>query len=125
MGPILIIVIIVFYFNRKNSSEGFNNKTDYIGNQYKSINSNIFDEEYVQLYDNIIVDQEKDHKTIDYIIEKTGMINNNGIAVNLGSRTGNINNYLNDQYNIRSIGFDRSTNMIDLSREKYSNLICK
>ena len=120
---IMLIAITVFYFNRKNSNEGFNNRNDYTANQYKSINSNIFDEEYVQLYDNIIMDQEKDHKMIDYIIEKTGLMHNNGIAVNLGSRTGNINNYLNDQYNIRSIGFDRSRHMIDRSREKYSNLM--
>ena len=107
--------------------EGFNNNDNSINHGYQSLingyTGNNFDRDYVKLYDNIIRDPDRDYKSIDYIIQTIGFTNlpidnrRESVAVNLGCRTGNINNYLGNRYNMRSIGLDRSSYMIDQCRE--------
>ena len=118
--------------NGETGQEAFNNNND--NNNDNNINSgyqclvngytgNNFDRDYVKLYDNIIRDQDRDYKSIDSIIATIGNANlqldnrPESVAVNLGCRTGNINNYLSNRYNMRSIGLDRSSYMIDQCRE--------
>lgn len=117
---IIITIIAVIYSMNKNSQREFFQNTN--SSSYSSSNDdNIFYTEYIKLYDNVIMDTEKDSKSIDYIMQKTN-ISDQGMVVNIGCKTGWINNYLKQNFGVNSIGLDRSSYMIDTCRTKHSNI---
>lgn len=117
---IIITIIAVIYSMNNNSQREYFQNTNSVS--YSSSNDdNIFNTEYIKLYNNVIMDTEKDTKNIDYIFQKTN-ISNQGLVVNIGCKTGWINNYLKENYGVNSIGLDRSSYMIDTCRNKYSNI---
>lgn len=117
---IIITIIAVIYSMNNNSQREFFQNT-HSGSYSSSTDDNIFNTEYTKLYDNVIMDTEKDSKNIDYIMQKTN-ISNQGLVVNIGCKTGWINNYLKQNYGINSIGLDKSSHMIDTCRNKHNDI---
>ena len=116
---IITIIAVIYSMNNNSQREYFQNTNS--GSYSSSTNDNIFNTEYTKLYDNVIMDTEKDSKNIDYIMQKTN-ISNQGLVVNVGCKTGWINNYLKQKYGINSIGLDKSSHMIDTCKNKHNDI---
>ena len=116
---IITIIAVIYSMNNNSQREYFQNTNS--GSYSSSTNDNNFNTEYIKLYDNVIMDTEKDSKSIDYIMQKTN-ISDLGLVVNIGCKTGWINNYLKQNYGINSIGLDKSSYMIDTCRNKHSDI---
>lgn len=113
-----LLAILLLYFN-KCKREGYENSNV---NLYTSNNNDdIFNDKYINLYENIILDVDKDKFFIDNILENT-INNDNSVILNIGSKTGNINKILKDK-NIHSIGLDKSQTMIDYCRNNNTQVI--
>ena len=103
---IITIIAVIYSMNNNFQREYFQNTNS---GSYSSFNDdNIFNTEYIKLYNNVIMDTEKDTKNIDYIFQKTN-ISDQGLVVNIGCKTGWINNYLKQNYGVNSNGLDRSS----------------
>jgi len=115
---IIIAVIALLYFYKNNSNnEPFNN----IGNYTSLTNDNIFNnEKYITLYENVLLDKNKNQYYLNSIMKNTNIVDN-GIIVNIGCKTGSFNKLLDNQ-NINSIGLDRSSEVINYCRNNYSNM---
>ena len=116
---IITIIAVIYSMNNNSQREYFQNTNS--GSYSSSNDDNIFNTEYIKLYDNVIMDTDKDSKSIDYIMQKTN-ISDQGMVVNIGCKTGWINNYLKQNYGVNSIGLDRSSYMIDTCRNKHSDI---
>lgn len=114
---IFLIIISLIYFSN-NKKEGYTSSINYISNDNDNYHDN-----YLTLYDNIITDHDKDIYLIDTIVENINY-NNESKFLNIGCKTGNINNILSSK-NIINYGLDTSSKMINIAEKKYpeSNFI--
>lgn len=110
---VIIVIAIIYFYKSNNYIENFNNSETYTSN------TNIVDDQYVDMYDNILIDTDKDKYYLDTIINST-KLNKDNFVINIGCKTGNINRLLNDM-SISSIGLDRSKKMIDFCKNKYNS----
>lgn len=108
---VALLALLLLYFNKCNR-EGFENSN--LNLYTSSNNDDIFDDKYINLYEKIILDVDKDTFFIDNILENTRQTDNS-VILNIGCKTGNINKILKDK-NIHSIGLDKSQSMIDYCR---------
>ena len=116
---ILILIILIFFIgvNSSQIKEGFINQTE----KFSFIKGpKIFDHFYSSIYDDIITDNVKDEYQIGKIINNTSPTNSSFI-LDVGSGTGNIVSLFN-QKNIKAIGLDNSTSMINISKQKFPSL---
>ena len=114
---IVALIAILYFYKSNNNAEYFNNIASYTS----LTNNNIFDnEKYINLYENIILDKDKNSYYIDTITKNTNIVDN-GIIVNVGCKTGNLNLMLNNK-NINSIGLDRSSEAINYCRKNFPDL---
>ena len=105
---LMLILILIMFYKNKYTIENFNNQCNYTCLS----NDNVFNNNnYIKFYDNIILDNNKNQYYLKSIFDNTNVIDN-GIVVNVGCKTGNINKLL-QQKNINNIGLDRSKNIIN------------
>lgn len=112
---ICIFALIIFLY-KSNEREYFSNRQIYTS----ADNEDIFDNRYIKLYENIIVDTNKNKYVVDTILNTTN-ISSNGTMLNIGCKTGNINKLLKDN-NINSIGLDKSLSMIEFCKKNYNDI---
>lgn len=113
---LLILVLLVFFigFNKYVKKEGFINQAD----TFTFIKGpKIFDDFYANIYDSIITDNVKDEYIVGEIINKTSPTSQS-FLLDIGSGTGDIVSLFN-QKNVKAIGLDNSTSMINISKQKY------
>lgn len=110
-----ILAVIIFLY-KSNKRENFANTQIYTS----ADNKRIFDNNYINLYENIIIDSDKNKYFIDSILNNTN-ISNNGTILNIGCKTGNINKLLRER-NINSIGLDESVDMIKFCKNNYRDI---
>jgi ubiquinone/menaquinone biosynthesis C-methylase UbiE len=113
---LLILILLVFFigFNNYVKKEGFINQKDKF--TFKR-GPEIFDDFYANIYDNVITDSVKDEYIVGKIINKTSPTSKS-LLLDIGSGTGDIVSLFN-QKNVKSIGLDNSTSMINISKIKY------
>jgi ubiquinone/menaquinone biosynthesis C-methylase UbiE len=103
--------------SNKNNIEGFED------NKNKSfitkLNDDIYDFFYSNIYDKLVLDEEKNLFEVASIIDKTNLDKNSKI-LDLGSGTGHHVNLFNE-VGFNCIGVDKSSAMIELSKKKYPN----
>ena len=117
---LLILLILIFFVgvHSYTASEGFINQTE----KFSFIKGpQIFDHFYSNIYDDIITDNVKDEYQVGEIINNTSPTNSSFI-LDIGSGTGDIVSLFN-QKNIKAIGLDNSTSMINISKQKYPTLM--
>lgn len=113
---LLLLLILVFFVGTTSNSnkEGFINQKDKF--TFKK-GPQIFDTFYSNVYDNIITDKVKDEYIVGEVINKTSPTSQS-FLLDIGSGTGDIVSLFN-QKNIKAIGLDNSTSMINISKQKY------
>ena len=116
---LLLLILLVFFvgFTSYSNKEGFINQQDKF--TFKK-GPQIFDTFYSNVYDNIITDKVKDEYIVGEVINKTTPTSKSFI-LDIGSGTGDIVALFN-QKNIKAIGLDNSTSMINISKQKYPSL---
>jgi ubiquinone/menaquinone biosynthesis C-methylase UbiE len=113
---LLILIILIFFigFNEYTKHEGFINQKD----KFTFLKGpKIFDDFYANIYDSIITDNVKDEFIVGEIINKTSPTSQS-FLLDIGSGTGDVVSLFN-QKNIKAIGLDNSTSMINISKQKY------
>jgi ubiquinone/menaquinone biosynthesis C-methylase UbiE len=104
---LLIFIILAFLISfsffkkRKNEKQEFVFKTNY----------DVYDKEYVEIYDTITYDYYRSQKELDLVVSNKTP---NTVVLDLGSGTGHLVHELN-QKGVQAIGIDHSSAMIDAS----------
>lgn len=113
---LLILILLVFFigFNKYVKKEGFINQKNKF--TFKK-GPEIFDDFYANIYDNLITDNVKDEYIVGKIINRTSPTSKS-LLLDIGSGTGDIVSLFNEK-NVKSIGLDNSTSMINISKLKY------
>ena len=111
---ILLILLITLIFSNLNlTKEGFNN--DKIIQRFKG--ANIFDDEYISIYDDLFYNNTKNKYEINNIIKTTNPSKNSKL-LDIGCGTGHHVDLFNKK-NIKSIGIDISPIMIKKAQKNY------
>lgn len=110
----VIFIIIINY--SKPITEGFDKKNT----EFYSHKENIYDQFYVDIYDDLVFAKHKNDFEIKEIIDKTSP-NNNSLFLDIGSGTGHHIASL-DAHGYKGIGLDKSSAMINKSKETYPDL---
>ena len=117
---ILIFIILFFidkYFNNQNNNKNYN---EYFTNNENNENNDIYDKEFVEMYE--IIYRDNSDIDYDYKIFNKYVKEKNRIAV-LGSGVGKMCKKLKEMIpNADIIGIDKSENMIIYSKKKYPNI---
>lgn len=114
---ILLLLLLFLGFDSYTKAEGFINQTSKFS--FKQ-GPEIFDNFYSGVYDDVITDNVKDEYQVGEIINKTGPTSSS-LVLDIGSGTGDIVSLFN-QKNVKAIGLDNSTSMIQVSKQKYPTL---
>lgn len=113
---LIAMLALILFISKKNDKEYFENQRIYTS----SNNQDIFDNNYIDLYNNIIIDTDKNKYFVNKILEQTNISTNSNV-LNIGCKTGNINKLLQD-IKIKSVGLDQSKFMINYCKNNYSNI---
>lgn len=106
-----LIYVVLF----KNNKEGFiQHKKNFV----KHTDEDIYDKFYVNVYDKILYNTDKNNFEISYIFPKP---TKNSFVLDIGCGTGHHIKSIND-LNIRSIGIDNSREMIEKAKKNYPTL---
>jgi ubiquinone/menaquinone biosynthesis C-methylase UbiE len=101
---LLIFVILSFIISFSFFKKKENKKTELV---FKT-NSDLYDKEYVDIYDTVTYDYYRTQKEIQTILPTT---NKNSYVLDIGSGTGHYVHELNN-HKVKSIGMDQSTAMV-------------
>ena len=120
---VLAIVLIILniynrYFYKK--LEGFIQSNKYILKE----GTNIYDEFYTQIYDDLMLPQNRVEYEILKIIEMTEPSKTYSIFLDVGSGTGHSLNYLN-KLGYQTYGIDKSKAMVGFSQAKFPDISVK
>jgi len=114
---LLIILIIMFLINLKCKKEGF--KTNSADKELiKRSGTDIFDDFYVDIYDDLVYNNSKNTFEVEEIINIDIKNNQKPVLLDIGCGTGHHINRFNKK-NISSIGIDISPAMIKKAKENY------
>ena len=120
LGVILCIVIFVNRINLKPYSEGFSQDPQFVlkrGDQ-------IYDDLYVQIYDQLMKPEDRVGFEIDQIIDMTQSSKKRDVFLDIGSGTGHLVNNLNAR-GYTAYGIEKSTQMIEYSEKKFPDISVK
>lgn len=116
---LLILLTIVVFINKVDTSrfyEGFTQSKPFT----LKMDENVYDNFYVEIYDDIHNREELSKKDYERVLETT-MPNKESYILDVGSGTGGMLNALTENgYN--SCGVDKSESMVKKSKEKYPNI---
>ena len=118
----VILVGILTYkkMNLERFNEGFQQDSPYVVKR----NDNIYDDFYVDIYDEIFKPEIECNLIYKTIIDMTEPTQKNSVFLDIGSKTGSMIQLLTKNgYN--AYGIETSDAMIDFSRKKYANLPVK
>lgn len=113
---LLLLILLVFFVG----TDSYTNKESFINQKDKFIfkkGPQIFDNFYANVYDSIITDTVKDEYIVGEIMNRTSPTSKS-FVLDIGSGTGDIVSLFNEK-NIKTIGLDNSTSMINISKQKY------
>jgi len=120
---IMVLLIVLLYtviYNIKHCKEGFSGKPELI----TKTNSEIFDDFYVDIYDNLVFNRKKNDFEIDNILDITKSNtkpSSKPYILDIGCGTGHhVNNLQEKGANV--IGIDKSSAMIKKARNNYPDL---
>lgn len=111
---LIIILLLKIFLNKIIFKEEFSN-INYTFTDYD--NSSLFDSFYVNIYDKLHNDNNKNNNIVEIIKDNT-KIKNTSIILDVGCGTGEIVSKLSE-FNI--LGIDKSPNMIKLCKDKFPN----
>jgi SAM-dependent methyltransferase len=122
-GKVLILVIIflivyTLFKNVNEKKEGFSISTDEF--TFKDGKSNIYDDFYVNIYDQLVYSDVKNDYEIKQIVNNTKP-DEKSIILDIGSGTGHHVAALASQ-NFKVVGVDQSKQMVDKAKEMYPKL---
>jgi ubiquinone/menaquinone biosynthesis C-methylase UbiE len=113
---VTLFIVLIAVFLLKQNREGFvEEKKEFI----KKTGNDIFDEFYVDIYDNLVHDENKNKFEIDRIFKTTG---SNPTVLDVGSGTGHHVNLINNIENSTVIGIDNAPSMIKVAKQNYPDL---
>ncbi len=115
-GKILIILFILMLlcnFMKDNQIETFNSSKKFI----EKHNDSLYDNFYVNIYDQLVYDENKNKFEYDEI-KHAAKINKNSTVLDIGSGLGHHVNLFNNN-KIHAIGMDKSKHMINAANKKY------
>lgn len=114
---VLIICFIINYFINSRKKEGF---VEVKGDFTRMTDNDIFDDTYVNIYDNLVYNSFKNHFEVGRIFNSETPINKKNI-LDIGCATGHHVKLLNNDDN-KVIGIDNSPAMIKKARLNYPDL---
>ena len=113
---VLIVVIYILVFHKHRTTEGFGQIEKYLMKEA----GDIYDDFYVGLYNDLRYDDIKNEYEVGSIINKTNP-DNNSVLLDIGSGTGEHVSLFKSK-GIHSMGLDKSSSMVSLSKNKYPEL---
>ena len=113
---IIILVIINNSLNKYNNIEGFEQSSEFVVKK----GPEIYDDFYVEIYDDLVLNNNKNNFEIGSIINSTKP-SNKSMILDIGSGTGHhVKGFSNAGYNIQ--GIDISPSMVKISQNNYPKL---
>ena len=111
----ILLILLLLYIVVSNTKEGFENKPNKTNKTF--IDDNIYDNFYSKLYDNIW-DMIPFYKSQIELMKPYFFTTNNFLCFDC--KTGHMPQLLSD--NMKVVGIDKSKDMIEMSKEKYSHI---
>ena len=112
---VFLMLVVLFKSINTTNKEGYEQNDSFLFKQ----NSEIYDEFYADVYDNLVFNNLKNDYEIGSIKNKTTP-NTRSIILDVGCGTGHHVDKLN-QYNLNVIGIDKSSSMIDKAKKNFPN----
>ena len=112
---VFLMLVVLFKSINTTNKEGYEQNDSFLFKQ----NSEIYDEFYADVYDNLVFNNLKNDYEIGSIKNKTAP-NTRSIILDVGCGTGHHVDKLN-QYNLNVIGIDKSSSMIDKAKKNFPN----
>jgi len=112
-----IVLIFIFYKSmyRKNMGlEGFQQQEKFVLKE----NNDVYDDFYGEIYDTLMLPEERVKYEIDMIFKSVQPSKTQSNILDIGSGTGVLVNYLNEQ-GYRAYGLEKSKAMMDISKSRY------
>jgi SAM-dependent methyltransferase len=113
----LIVLIILFYkkyVKKTTGQEGFHQQEKFILKE----NGETYDEFYGEIYDTLMVPEERINYEMDTILKTLQPDPNHSKILDIGSGTGVLVNYLKGK-GYTAYGVDKSKSMVEISKERY------
>lgn len=115
---VLFLIVYMLFKNETDKKEGFSITTDEF--TFKDGKSQIYDDFYVNIYDQLLYNDVKNEYEIKQIVNNTKP-DEKSIILDIGSGTGHHVAALADQ-NFKVMGVDRSQDMVNKAKEMYPTL---
>ena len=116
---IIILLLVVMVYNRnKPHKEGFTQQEKFITKK----GDQVYDEFYVDIYDDLVFDVGKNKFEIDEIMRATNMNTKKAVVLDIGSGCGHHVKLLTSK-GCDAVGLDKSSYMVSKAQSKYPKLV--
>ena len=123
---ILFLAIIYIYLylykltSKPRCTENFSQKEQFVLKK----GDKLFDDFYAEIYDALHNSEKRNDLELIKVVKNSNLNENESVVLDIGSRTGNIVNNLNEA-GYTAYGIDKSTSMVEYSQTKYPNIEIK
>jgi len=111
---LLLLVVAIFKPMQNQGKEGFEQQDSFL----LKTNEDLYDNFYVEIYDELVFNNLKDDYEVGEIINKTS-VTSQSIILDIGSGTGHHVAKLNEQGFTQVVGVDKSKNMVDKAKANF------